>query len=115
MMPDIMSGQVPIAVISALAAPGPAKGGRVRVLAVTSPQRMPTNPDWPAMAETLAGFSPAPSLFLVAPPGTPGAVIQKLSSALRAALNAPEVLEHLSKQGATPPPRTSAELRGQTG
>jgi len=113
MMPDIMSGQVPIAVISALAAAGPAKGGRIRVLAVTSPQRMPTNPDWPAMAETLAGFSAAPSVFLVAPPGTPGAVIQKLSSALRAALNAPEVLENLAKQGATPAPSTSAELGTQ--
>jgi len=32
---------------------------------------MPTNPDWPAMAETLPGFSAAPSVFLVAPPGTP--------------------------------------------
>jgi tripartite-type tricarboxylate transporter receptor subunit TctC len=113
LMPDIMSGQVPIAVISALAATGPAKGGRIRVLAVTSPQRMPTNPDWPAMAETLAGFSAAPSVFLVAPPGTPSAVIQKLSSALRAALNAPDVLENLAKQGATPAPSTSAELGAQ--
>ncbi len=113
MMPDIMSGQVPIAVISALAATGPAKGGRVRVLAVTSPQRMPTNPDWPAMAETLAGFSAAPSVFLVAPPGTPSAVIQKLSGVLRAALNAPDVLENLAKQGATPAPSTSAELGAQ--
>jgi tripartite-type tricarboxylate transporter receptor subunit TctC len=113
MMPDIMSGQVPIAVISALAATGPAKAGRIRTLAVTSPQRMPTNPDWPAMAETLPGFSAAPSVFLVAPPGTPSAVIQKLSNALRAALNASDVLENLAKQGATPAPSTSAELGAQ--
>jgi tripartite-type tricarboxylate transporter receptor subunit TctC len=113
MMPDIMSGQVPIAVISALAATGPAKAGRIRTLAVTSPQRMPTNPDWPAMAETRPGFSAAPSVFLVAPPGTPSAVIQKLSNALRAALNASDVLENLAKQGATPAPSTSAELGAQ--
>jgi len=113
MMPDIMSGQVPIAVISALAATGPAKAGRIRTLAVTSPQRMPTNPDWPAMAETLPGFSAAPSVFLVAPPGTPSAVIQKLSTALRAALNASDVLENLAKQGATPAPSTSAALGTQ--
>src|SRR5258706_9842320 len=104
MMPDIMSGQVPIAVISALAATGPAKGGRIRVLAVTSPQRMPTNPDWPAMAETLAGLSAAPSVFLGAPPRTPSARIQKLSRALPAGLHAPEVIENLAKQGATPGP-----------
>ena len=110
MMPDIMSGQVPIGVISALAASGPTKAGRIRTLAVTSPQRLPTNPDWPAMAETLPGFSAAPSVFLVAPPGTPGAVIQKLSTALRAALNAPDVLENLVKQGATAAPGTPAQL-----
>jgi tripartite-type tricarboxylate transporter receptor subunit TctC len=113
MMPDIMSGQVPVGVISAIAAAGPAKAGRIRALAVTSPQRMPNNPEWPAMAETLPGFSAAPSVFLVAPPGTPSAVVQKLSTVLRAALNAPDVLENLAKQGATPAPSTSAELAAQ--
>jgi len=53
MMPDIMAGRCRLRVISALAAPGRRKRGAFRTLAVTSPQRMPTNPDWPAMAETL--------------------------------------------------------------
>ena len=113
MMPDIMSGQVPIGVISALAAMGPTKAGRIRTLAVTSPQRLPTNPEWPAMAETLPGFSAAPSVFLVAPPDTPAPVIQKLSTALRATLGAPEVQENLAKQGATTSPGTPAELGSQ--
>ena len=113
MMPDIMSGQVPIGVISALAAMGPTKAGRIRTLAVTSPQRLPTNPEWPAMAETLPGFSAAPSVFLVAPPDTPAPVIQKLSTALRAALGAPEVQENLAKQGATTSPGTPGELGSQ--
>jgi len=113
MMPDIMSGQVPIAVISAIAATGPAKAGRIRPLAVTSPQRLPTNPDWPAMAETLPGFSAAPNVFVVAPPGTPAAVIQKLSAAIRAGLNARDVQENLAKQGATPAPAGPAELGAQ--
>jgi len=113
MMPDIMSGQVPIGVISALAAMGPTKAGRIRTLAVTSPQRLPTNPDWPAMAETLPGFSAAPSVFLVAPPGTPPALIQKLSVALRAAVSAPDVQENLLKQGATASPSSPAELGAQ--
>ena len=113
MMPDIMSGQVPIGVISALAAMGPTKAGRIRTLAVTSPQRLPTNPEWPAMAETLPGFSAAPSVFLVAPPDTPAPVIQKLSTALRATLGAPEVQENLAKQGATTSPGTPGELGSQ--
>ena len=113
MMPDIMSGQVPIGVISALAAIGPTKQGRIRTLAVTSPQRLASNPDWPAMAETLPGFSAAPNVFLVAPPGTPAAVVQKLSNALRAAVAATDVQENLAKQGATAAPSTSAELGAQ--
>lgn len=110
MMPDLMSGQVQIGVISALAAQGAAKGGRIRALAVTSPARMPTAPDWPAMAETLPGFSASPSVFLVAPAGTPAAVVQKLSGALRAALAAKDVEENFAKQGATPMPMQPQEL-----
>jgi len=110
MLPDLMSGQVPIGVISSLAASGPAKAGRIRTLAVTSPQRLTANPDWPAMAETLPGFSAAPSVFVVAPPGTPPGVVQKLAAVLGGALKAPDVLENLAKQGATPAPASPVEL-----
>ncbi|HVL37105.1 MAG TPA: tripartite tricarboxylate transporter substrate binding protein [Burkholderiales bacterium] len=113
MMPDIMSGQVPIGVISALAAMGPTKAGRIRTLAVTSPQRIGSAPDWPAMAETLPGFSAAPNVFLVAPAGTPAPVVQKLSAALRAAVTAREVEESFAKQGATVAPADPRELAAQ--
>jgi len=113
MMPDIMSGQVPIGVISALAAMGPTKAGRIRTLAVTSPQRLPTNPEWPAMAETLPGFSAAPSVFVVAPPGTSAPIVQKLSAAIAAVLASTEVKENLAKQGAATSPSSPAELGAQ--
>jgi tripartite-type tricarboxylate transporter receptor subunit TctC len=113
MMPDIMNGQVPVGVISALAAMGPTKAGRIRTLAVTSPQRLPSAPDWPTMAETLPGFSAAPNVFLVAPAGTPSAVVQKLSNAVRAAVTAKEVQENFAKQGATPTPSSPQELGAQ--
>jgi tripartite-type tricarboxylate transporter receptor subunit TctC len=113
MMPDIMNGQVPIGVISALAAMGPTKAGRIRTLAVTSPQRLPSAPDWPAMAETLPGFSAAPNVFLVAPAGTPASVIQRLSAELRKVVTSPEVEETFAKQGATPTPSAPAELGTQ--
>jgi tripartite-type tricarboxylate transporter receptor subunit TctC len=113
MMPDIMNGQVPIGVISALAAMGPTQAGRIRTLAVTSPQRLPTMPDWPAMAETLPGFSAAPNVFLVAPAGTPAAVIQRLSAQVQKAVSSPDVQETFAKQGATPTPSAPAELAKQ--
>jgi tripartite-type tricarboxylate transporter receptor subunit TctC len=110
MMPDIMSGQVPIGVVSALAALGPARAGRIRTLAVTSPQRLPSAPDWPSMAETLPGFSAAPNVFMVAPPGTPGAVVQRLSGSLRSAVTSKDVEDNLARQGATPTPSSPGEL-----
>jgi tripartite-type tricarboxylate transporter receptor subunit TctC len=113
MMPDLISGQVPIGVISALAAMGPTRAGRIRTLAVTSPQRLPSAPDWPAMAETLPGFSAAPNVFVVAPTGTGQAIVAKLNGAIRAALASRDVEESFAKQGATATPGTPEELRAQ--
>jgi tripartite-type tricarboxylate transporter receptor subunit TctC len=113
MMPDIISGQVPIGVISALAAMGPARAGRIRALAVSSPQRLASAPDWPAMSETLPGFSAAPNVFVVAPVGTPRFAIEKLSSAIRRALNSSDIGESFAKQGATATPSAPEELRAQ--
>ena len=111
MMPDLLSGQVPIGVISSLAAMGPSKAGRLRTLGVTSPQRVPGIPEWPAIAETLPGFSAAPSVFIVAPAATPRAVIGKLNAALQDAVRSKDVEESFAKQGATPTP-SSAETLG---
>lgn len=110
MMPDLMGGQIQIAVISAIAAQGPSRGGKIRILAVTSPRRMPSSPELPAMAETLPGFNAAPSVFLVAPVGTPAPVVQRLSVALRAALASREVEENFARQGATAAPSSPQEL-----
>jgi tripartite-type tricarboxylate transporter receptor subunit TctC len=113
MMPDIMSGQVPIGVISALAAIGASKAGKIRALAVTSPERLPSAPDWPTMAETLPGFSAAPNVFVVAPAGTPLRIRDRLSQEIRKALAAPDLLENFSKQGATATPGTPQQLGAQ--
>ena len=113
MMPDLMSGQVPIGVISAAAALGPTRAGKIRTLAVTSPARLPTAPDWPALAETLPGFNAAPNVFLVGPPGIPTAAVTRLSGALREALAAPDLQENFARQGATPTPSTPEALRAQ--
>ena len=113
MMPDLISGQVPIGVISAIAAAGPTRAGRIRSLAVTSPQRLASAPDVPAMAETLPGFSAAPNVFVVAPAGVPQPVVAKLNAAIRGALASREVEDSFAKQGATPTPGTPEELRAQ--
>ena len=107
MMPDLMSGQVPIGVVSALAGVSQAKGGKIRALAVTSAQRLPNAPEIPALAETVPGFEAAPNVFLVAPAGFSN---DRLSSAVRRAVASPEVQDSFAKQGATPMPADPREL-----
>jgi tripartite-type tricarboxylate transporter receptor subunit TctC len=110
MLPDLMSGQVQIAVVSVSAAQGPSRAGKIRILAVTTLQRLPNSPELPAMAETLPGFNAAPNVFLVAPAGTSAIVVQRLASAMRAALASRDVEENFAKQGATAAPGTPQEL-----
>ena len=110
MMPDLMSGQVHIGVISAPVAIAQSKAGRIRLLAVTSAERMPGAPEVPTLAETLPGFEAAPNVFIVAPAGTPPLIIAKLSTAVRAAVGSRAASEAFAKQGATPMLSTPAEL-----
>ena len=113
MMPDIISGQVPVAVISVSAAMGQVKAGKIRTIALTSPQRISSAPDWPAMAETLAGFDAAPRVFVVAPVGTPQPVVTRLNEAMRAALASKDLQENYERQGATAMPSSPEELGRQ--
>ena len=113
MMPDIISGQVPVAVISASAAMGQVKAGKIRTIALTSPQRISSAPDWPAIAETLAGFDAAPRVFVVAPVGTPQPVVTRMNEAMRAALASKDLQENYERQGATAMPSSPEELGRQ--
>jgi len=107
MMPDLMSGQVPIGIVSALAGVSQAKSGKIRALAVTSAQRLPNAPEIPALSETIPGFEAAPNVFVVAPAGFAS---ERLSNAVRQAVTSSEVQDSFAKQGATPMPLEPREL-----
>ena len=77
-----------------------ARAGRVRALAVLSPQRNPVLPDIPAVAEVgLTALEGGAWFGLLAPAGTPRAVVDWLNAEARKAFDAPEVRERLGKQG----------------
>jgi tripartite-type tricarboxylate transporter receptor subunit TctC len=99
----VMQGDVALSIPVAPAAIPMATAGKVRALAVTSPQRMALLPDVPTMAE--AGF-PASGVTtwygLYAPAGTPPAIVQKLNQATVRALQKPAIVKALTEQGATP-------------
>jgi tripartite-type tricarboxylate transporter receptor subunit TctC len=81
----------------------------LRALAVTSPERMPTQAELPTVAETVApGFDVQPWYGIAAPAGTPEPVVRRLNEEINLALRSPAVVDRLRKEGANPQPMTAA-------
>ena len=78
------------------------KAGKLKLIAVASPQRMTSLPDVPAIAETLSGFVSVTWYAVVAPPRTPAAVVEKVNAGLNQALHDPEVQKRLNELSAEP-------------
>jgi tripartite-type tricarboxylate transporter receptor subunit TctC len=83
---DLVAGQIPAMFANLSAISGQIQAGTVRALAVTSPQRAPSAPNIPTVAETLPGFAADTWFGIVAPAATPRAVIDKLNAAAQKAL-----------------------------
>lgn len=102
MIPDLISGRIPIGVLSIPIAAGLVKDKKIRAIAVTSAQRVPSVADWPPLGDTLAGFDAAPRLFILAPADTPAAVVVRLNEAIQYVLALREVQDNFARQGAVP-------------
>lgn len=107
---DVVSGQVPISVQSLPSSIGFIQGGKLKVLGVVNPKRVPALPDAPTIGETLPGFGFTPWYGLFAPAGTPPEVVAKLHGAVEKALSAKDVQERLAQQGAEPWRLSSAQF-----
>ena len=88
-----------------------AKSGRVRPIAVGTPKRSPALPDVPTVSESgFKGFDASLWLAVMAPAGTPAAVISRLNKETVAVVKSPETAQALDKAGAEPVTSTPAEL-----
>ena len=97
---DLISGQVPLMFDTMLSAMPFVKAGKLKALAVTSAQRSPAAPEVPTVAESgLPGYEVFAWNGLVAPAGTPPALIARLNDELRKAMQLPQVREKFSLQG----------------
>ncbi len=72
---------------------------RIRMLATSSPSRLPNLPDIPAISEMFAGFSLDPWNGLLAPAGTPRDIVEKIAGAMAAAAKEPWVVERFARMG----------------
>ncbi len=101
-LPDVISGQVPIGVVSATAAMAQARAGKLRAVAIMSPVKLGGADDLLPLASALPGFDAAPRLFLLGPAGMPQAVADRLGEAARVVMAAPDMASVAAAQGAVP-------------
>ena len=107
----VIGGQVEILFGSLPAVLPHAQSGRVRALAVGSLRRSPALPEVPTVAESgYPGFDASLWLAIVAPAGTPQAVVERLQREISEIITSPETRDLLAKAGAEPLTSTSAEL-----
>jgi len=108
---DLVGGQVQMMIDVMPNAYPLASGGKVRGLAVTTAQRSPAAPEYPTIAESgLPGFEVSAWDGILAPAGTPAAIVDKLNAAIREALEDPQVRASLRAHGAEPVPGTPDEF-----
>jgi tripartite-type tricarboxylate transporter receptor subunit TctC len=100
-MNDLVGGQVNTMCETVPASLQLIKGGKLRALAVTTPQRISMLPDVPTSAEAGVTGIEVSSLFgVMAPAGTPPPIVGRLNAELQKILDTPEAQEQLLQQGA---------------
>jgi tripartite-type tricarboxylate transporter receptor subunit TctC len=115
---DVMGGQIQMAPVNLSAAINFIKQGKLRALAVTSPERSKQLPDVPAAAETLPGFENTGWFGLMAPTGTPAEVVDKVYRDSAKILASDEFRAKLAQQGMVPvansPAQFTAAIRSES-
>jgi tripartite-type tricarboxylate transporter receptor subunit TctC len=101
-IPDLVSGKVDVMFDSLVTGLPHVKDGKLKALAVTSAARTQLAPDLPAVAEVLPGFESTTWFGLYGPKGMSAEVVQRVNTALNAALTDSEVKERFARLGAEP-------------
>ena len=107
----LLSREVDMTVASPVAIMPQVRSGQVRAIAVSGALRSPALPEVPTISESgLPGFDSTAWYCMMAPAGTPRAIIDKVRAALVQALRTPAVTDRLNGEGAAPEPSTPEEL-----
>lgn len=102
---DLLGGQVDATFTGAPALAPHVRNGRLRALAVSSPQRLPLLPDVPTVAESgFPGFDADQWYGIVAPAGMSAPLVARLNAEINKALQTPSVARQLGDEGAIPTP-----------
>ena len=114
---DIMGGRVDMAFIGISGSIQQAKAGQIRAIAISTLKRSPNFPDIPAVAETVPGFELNSWYGMMAPAGTPKAIVNRLQQEVASAVKKPDVIEWMKQNGLDPvasrPDEHAAHIRAE--
>jgi tripartite-type tricarboxylate transporter receptor subunit TctC len=108
---DLISGQVPMGIVGVT---GPFlefhRSGKTRILAITNPTRLGVAPELPTAAELgMPGMTVTGSIGLLAPAGTPAAIVERIAQATRAVVAEPAYQQLLVEGGIEPTPDSTPD------
>lgn len=107
---DLIAGQVDM-MLDAIAIGMPhVRSGKLKALATTGTRRSGILPDLPTVAETLPGYEVTNWFGVLAPKGTPPAVVRRIQSEIRAAIAAPDLRDKMRSEGMEPVGSTPEEF-----
>lgn len=109
-MADLLAGHVNVMFGNVAQASAHLRSGKLKVLAVSSAKRIPSMPQTPALQEIVPGVVAVAWFALVAPPKTPMAIAQRLSSLISDILRTPEMQRRFAEVGAEPVGNTPEEM-----
>ena len=99
---DVMSGRVPILMDVLYAVQPLIKSGRIKVLALLSPQRAPESPEYPVVSESVPGVSALSLVGIVAPAATPRDLVNRIGADIARAVKSSDLTERMKQQGTEP-------------
>ena len=105
-MNSMMGGSIQLAIDSMTTLWPLAKGGQVRAIAVSTPQRVAAAPDLPTIGESVKGFEATGWQGLYAPAGTPRPIVDTIAAEVKRIFNEPQVVTALANVGGEPAPMT---------
>jgi tripartite-type tricarboxylate transporter receptor subunit TctC len=100
LLTDLIAGQVGLTIASAVPLIPQVKAGKLRGLAITSARRSAAVPDLPTIGETVKGYDVTNWFGILAPAGTPKAIVTRVNQELNKALQQREMVEMLTARGA---------------
>ena len=111
-----MGGHIPLFMDAAVGLINPGKTGKVRLIGVASDTRLPALPDVPTFIEQgIKGFTGSTWAGILAPAGTPPAVIKRVADEVAAIVKLPDVKQRLDEMGTVAVGSTPAEFESFIG